>query len=154
MTTKRIVLVNGYISMNNEQLFLDINNTKSDIKQKGGWLGVFLAFIGISVFNNLKNTGYFSSFFHYFDFGLRILGGLAILAVFYYLIFIRKSKKNLIINEVKKIELEKKEFETEVSIIFNNKKRQDLSFRNLENQLELFLEEFKKRNSRVKVEHL
>jgi hypothetical protein len=110
MTTKRIVLVNGYISMNNEQLFLDINNTKSDIKQKGGWLGVFLTFIGISVFNNLKNTGYFSSFFHYFDFGLRILGGLAILAVFYYLIFMRKSKKNLIINEVKKIELEKKEF--------------------------------------------
>ena len=29
MKTKKIVLVNGYISMNNEQLFLDINNTKS-----------------------------------------------------------------------------------------------------------------------------
>ena len=154
MKTKKIVLVNGYISMNNEQLFLDINKTKSDLKSRGGWLGVFFTLIGVSVFNNLKNVNYFSSFFHYFDFSLRILGGLAILAIFYYLIFMRKSKKNLIINEVKKIELEKKEFETEVSIIFNNERQQDLNFRNLENQLELFLEEFKKRNSRVKVEHL
>ena len=151
---KKFILVDGYVSMNNQQLFLDINNTKNDIKSRGGWLGVFLTLVGISVFNNFRNDSYFGSFFHYFDFGLRILGGLTIIVVFYYLFFLKKSKKNLIINEIKKIEIEKKEFESETSIVFQNNRQQDLNFRNLENQLESFLDELKKRNSRIEIKNI
>ncbi|WP_439132790.1 hypothetical protein [Polaribacter sp.] len=151
---KKYVLVNGYISINNERLFLDINKTKDDIKSRGGWLGVFLAFIGISVLHSIKTVDYFKTFFNYFDFGLRILGGITIIVVLIYLIFLKKRKKNLILNDIQRIELDKLEFETEVSIIFNDKRRQELNFRNLENQIEPFLEELKKRNTRIKIKHL
>lgn len=151
---KKFILVDGYVSMNNQQLFLDINNTKNDIKSRGGWLGVFLTLVGISVFNNFRSDSYFGSFFHYFDFGLRILGGFTIIAVLYYLFFLKKSKKKLIINEIKKIEIDKKEFESETSIIFQNNRQQDLNFRNLENQLEPFLDELKKRNSRIEIKNI
>ena len=151
---KKFVMTDGYISMNNIQLFLEVNNTRNDLKSRGGWLGVFLAFIGISVFHSIKTIDYFKTFFDYFDFGLRILGGITIIIVLFYFIFIKKRKKNLIINEIQKIELDKKEFETEVSIIFNDKRRQELSFRNLENQLEPFLTDIKNRNTRIKIGNL
>jgi len=146
---KKYVLVDGYVSLNNEQLFIEINENIRDIKQRGGWLSVLFTFISISVLNNLRNDEYFKKVFHYFDFGLRILGLLAIVGVLYYFIFLRKSKKKLIINEIIKVETNKKEFETEVTLVFSNKREYDMSFRNLENQLELFLEELKKRNSRI-----
>jgi hypothetical protein len=146
---KKYVLVDGYVSLNNEQLFIEINENRKDIKQRGGWLGVLFTFISISVLNNLRNDEYFKKVFHYFDFGLRILGLLAIVGVLYYFIFLRKSKKKLIINEIIKVETNKKEFETEVTLVFSSKREYDISFRNLENQLEFFLEELKKRNSRI-----
>jgi hypothetical protein len=151
---KKFVLVDGYISLNNEQIFIDINKTKKDIKQRGGWLSIFLTLIGISVFHNLKNEVYFEKTFHYFDFGLRILGGITIIGIFYYLFFLRKSKKNLVINEITKIEIDKLEFETELTLVFLNKREFDINFRNLESQLAPFLEEIKKRNSRIKIEYL
>ncbi|WP_299012731.1 hypothetical protein [uncultured Polaribacter sp.] len=98
--------------------------------------------------DSLKN------FFEYFDFGLRILGMLVIVGLIIYFIFFRKSEKKLFINEIEKIELEKIDFETEVSLVFNKKRRTELSFRNLENQLTPFLEEIQKRNTRVEIKHL
>ncbi len=151
---KKFVLVDGYVSLNNEQLFVDINEAKKDLKSKGGWLGVFFVFVSISVFHTFKRMELLKNFFEYFDFGLRILGMLGILAALYYLFFLGKSKKNLIINEIIKIEIDKKEFETEIALVFTNKREYDISFRNLENQLEPFLEEIKKRNTRVEINYL
>lgn len=151
---KKFVLVDGYASMDNKQIFIDINEAKKDLKSRGGWLGVFFVFVSISVLHTYKKMELLKSFFDYFDFGLRILGSITIVVVIIYLIFFRKSKKNLFINEIKKIELEKLEFETEVSIIFNNKRRIELEFRNLENQLQPFLEEIKKRNTRIEIQYL
>lgn len=147
-------MVDGYVSINNEQIFIDINNFKRDLKQRGGWLGVFLAFLGISIFHNLKNIEYFKNFFEYFDFGLRALGVITIVVVFIYLIFFHKSKKNLLINEISKISIEKVLLETDVTIYFSNRRRINLSFRNLENQLEPFINALKKRNTRIKIEEL
>lgn len=151
---EKFVMVDGYISMDNKQLFLDINKHKRDLKSRGGWLGVFFAFVGISVLHTFKRMELLQNFFDYFDFGLRILGFIAIILMIIYLIFFRKSNKKLYINEIQKIDVEKQEFETEVSIIFNNKKRLELEFRNLENQLHPFIEAMQKRNTRIKVEHL
>lgn len=80
-------MVDGYVSLNNERLFFDINTYKRDLKQRGGWSGIFFVFIGMSVFANLKNEKYFNKIFHYFDFGLRIMAMLAIVAIVYYLFF-------------------------------------------------------------------
>lgn len=151
---KKYVLVDGYVSFNNEQLFVDINKTKKDVKHRGGWLGIFFVFVSISVFANLRKEIYFEKVFHYFDFGLRVLTLFVILGVLYYLFFLRKSKKNLFINDITKIEIDKEEFETEVTLVFSNKRKYDISFRNLENQLEPFLEELKKRNTRIEVKFL
>ncbi|WP_298767060.1 hypothetical protein [uncultured Polaribacter sp.] len=151
---EKFVMVDGYISMDNKQLFLDINSHKRDLKSRGGWLGVFFAFVGISVLHTFKRIELLKNFFDYFDFGLRILGGITIIVVIIYLIFFRKSNKKLYINEIKKIDVEKQEFETDVSIIFNNKKRLELEFRNLENQLQPFLETIQKRNSRIKIDFI
>lgn len=151
---EKFVLADGYISMNNKQLFIDINNTKKDLKQRGGWLGVFLGFVGISVLNNIRDIEYFKKAFHYFDFGLRVLGMIAIICIVYYLFFLKKSKKNLIINEITQIEVEELEFETEISLKFISRRHFDISFRNLENQVEPFIEEIKKRNTRIKVINL
>lgn len=150
---EKFVLEDGYISMNNEQLFLDIKTTKNDIKSRGGWLGVFLTFVAISVFHTIKNIEKLSTFFDYFDFGLQILGGITIIAIFYYLIFLRKSKKNLLIRDLAKITLSKKEFTTDAVLTFHNKRELDLHFRNLENQLEPFINEVKKRNTRIIIEN-
>ena len=129
---KKFVLVDGYVSLNNEQVLVDLKTFNRDLKSRGGWLGVFFAFVGISVFHSIKTIDYFKTFFDYFDFGLRVLGGLTIIGVIYYLLFLKKSKKSLIINEIVKIKLDKNEFETDVSIVFSNKRELDVSFRNLE----------------------
>jgi len=150
---KKFVLVNGYVSMDNSQLYIDINNLKKDVKDRGGFLAVFLAFIGISVYRNLKDEDYFEIVFHYIDFGFRILGLVVIILFFWYLIFKKKSKRNLTINDIDLIEIDKDEFETELTLRFSNKKEIELNFRNLENQLEPFLESIKKRNSRVKIQY-
>ena len=146
---KKFVLVDGYVSMDNKQLFVDVNQTKKDVKQRGGWLGVFFTLLGISLFHSIKSVDYFKNAFYYFDFGLRVLGMIGIVAIFYYLFFLRKSKKNLIINEIIKIDIDKFEFETEVTLVFSSKRQFDISFRNLENQIEPFIEELKKRNARA-----
>jgi hypothetical protein len=137
--------------MNNSQLFIDINEVKKDVKSRGGWLAVFFAFLGVSVFNNLRNEKYFERIFNYIDFGLRVIGMLAIVMIFWYLIFRRKSKRNLIINDIETIEVDKQEFETAITIRFHQKREIELNFRNLENQIEPFLEALKKRNSRVQI---
>lgn len=147
----KYILVDGYVSLNNEQLFIDVNETKKDVKQRGGWLSVFLTLLGVSIYKNLRNEKYFEKVFEYVDFGLRIIGFITILIVLYYLFFLRKSKKNLIINEVVKLEIQKFEFETELTLVFSSKRKYDISFRNLENQIEPFIEELKKKNSRIQI---
>ena len=151
---EKFVLVYGYVRMDNSQLFIDIHSLKNDVRDRGGWLMIFFAFIGISVFNNFRNEAYFETVFQYIDFGLRIIGMIAIVVVLWYLLFRRKSKKNMIINEIQSLEIDKQEFETEITVQFANKREVVLNFRNLENQIEPFLNAIKKRNSRVIVKNI
>lgn len=150
---EKFVLVDGYVSLNNEQIFVDINSFKRDLKQRGGWLGVFLAFLGISLFHNIKEVDYFKSFFNYFDFGLRIIGVITIICIIIYMIFFFKSKKNLLINDITKIQIDKILLESDVILYFSKRKRIVLTFRNLEKQIDPFIEAIKKRNTRVKIEY-
>ena len=150
---EKFVLVDGYVSLNNEQLFIDINSFKKDLRQRGGWLGVFLAFLGISLLHNIKEINYFKSFFNYFDFGLRILGVITIICLLVYIIFFFKSKKNLLINDITKIKVDKILLESDVTIYFSKRRRILITFRNLENQIDPFIEAIKKRNTRVKIEY-
>ncbi|PQJ22896.1 hypothetical protein [Tenacibaculum sp. SG-28] len=149
---ERFVLVNGYINLDNSQLYID--EFKQEVKNRGGLLGIFLGFLIITIHHNLKNVKYFEKLFSFFDFGLRILGIITIIIALFYLIFKKKSKKNLIINEIESIELSKNEFETELTLTFSDKKEIALNFRNLENQINPFIESLKKRNSRIKIEYL
>lgn len=151
---EKFVLVDGYIKLNNVQLFLDINEFKKDLKNRGGWLGVFFTFLGLSLLHNIKDVEYFEKLFNIFDFGLRILGMIAIIIILWYLFFKKKSKKNLIINEIESIDINKEELETELTLKFDNKKEIELKFRNLENQINPFIESLKRRNSRIKVNNI
>lgn len=153
-SNERFVLVDGYISMNNEKLKLDINETKKDLKNRGGWLSIFLGFVGFSIFRTFKKDEAFEKVFDYVNIGIQILGFITILVILYYILFFRKSKKNLVINQIKRIEIDKGELETELTLIFNNNRHKDLEFRTLENQIEPFIEALKKRNSRFEIKHL
>ena len=150
----KFVLVEGYVSIDNTQLHIDINNLKRDVKDRGGWLAVVFTLVGLSTFRSIRDDKYFEKISHYIDFGLRVIGMIAIVLIFWYLIFKKKSKKKLIINEITSIEVTKEEFETELIIQFNDKREIDLNFRNLENQLTPFLETLKKRNTRIKIEYI
>ena len=151
---ERFVLVDGYISMNNEKLELEINNSRKDLKERGGWLSVFFVFVGISVLSSLRKDDYFKKITEYIDFGLRILGMIAIVGILYYILFMKKSKKNLIINEIKRVDIDKGELETEVTLVFNNRREKELEFRTLENQVNPFIEALKKRNTRIEIKHI
>lgn len=150
---KQFVLVDGYAQINNEQIFITEKNLKKDLKRRGGWSGIFFGFIGLSVYSNLKQGDYFTNLFQYLDFGLRISALIVIVCVLVYLLFLRKSKKKLFINDITKVEIDKKEFETSVNLKFSSRREFELSFRNLENQLEPFIEELKKRNTRLNIEY-
>lgn len=150
----KFVLVEGYVSIDNTQLHIDINNLKKDVKDRGGWLVVFFTLVGVSTFRSFRNDKYFEKISHYIDFGLRVIGMITIVLIFWYLIFRKKSKKKLIINEITSIEVSKEEFETELVIQFSDKREIDLNFRNLEDQVIPFLETLKKRNTRIKIEYI
>jgi len=151
---KKFVLTDGYVSMDNKQLFIEINSLKKDLKHRGGWLGILLSFLTIKLFLDFSKEEVFVKVSDYISIGLQFLGVVAIILIFVYLLFLRKSKNNLMINDIIKIELDKQEFETNVSLIFSSKREFDLSFRNLENQIEPFLEDLKKRNTRLNIESI
>ncbi|MDO1499951.1 hypothetical protein Q2T40_07390 [Winogradskyella maritima] len=153
-TKERFIMTDGYISVNNEKLFIEVNSSKKDYKDRGGWLGILLALVGLSIFRTLRRDKLFSSISDYVDLSLQVIGAVTIIGILYYIFFMRKSPKNLVINELKKIEIEAKDLETEVSLIFNDKRQKDLEFRTHENQLEPFLEALKKRNTRLEIKHI
>jgi len=151
---KKFVLTDGYVSMDTKQLHVELNTTKKDIKNRGGWLGILLSFLTLKLFLDFSEEEVFDKVSDYFSIGFQFLGVVTIILIFMYLLFLRKSKNNLMINDIIKIELDKQEFETNVSLVFSSKREFDLSFRNLENQIAPFLEELKKRNTRLKIESI
>ena len=149
----KFVLLNGYVEIDNKQLYLKLKNR--EVKERGG---LIMIFFGIYLINSIHsytkedkvfaNTGDFIQLF------LQIIGGLVIFYLIYYFLFKKKWSKNHFINEIDIIKIDKDEFETEFTIQFSNKREINLEFRNLENQLEPFLDELKKRNSRIEIKNI
>ncbi|WP_299012732.1 hypothetical protein [uncultured Polaribacter sp.] len=54
---KKFVMLDGYVSMDNKQLFLDINRTKNDLKSRGGWLGIFFCICKYKCISHLQKNG-------------------------------------------------------------------------------------------------
>ena len=146
------VLLNGYVEINNEQLFLKLKYT--EIKEKSGLLGILFALIVMSLYHDFKKTEIFSSVGDYISILLKIIGALVIIYLFYYLIFRKNWSKKLYINQIKRIDVDKEELETDVTIVFQNNRKKDLVFRTLENQVEPFIEALKKRNTRIEIKTL
>ncbi|WP_048331338.1 hypothetical protein [Bizionia psychrotolerans] len=148
---KRFVLVNGYVELTNDKILVD--EKSKEIKDKGGFIGILFIIIIVGLFQDIKKYFEFTKNSDYVGFGIRALGFLAILYLIYYFIFKKAWSKNITINTIKNIKIEDGEFETEVIITFLNNREKALQFRKLENQLEPFLEELKKRNSRMQITH-
>ncbi len=146
------VLLNGYVEINNEQLFLKLKYT--EIKEKSGFVGILFALIVMSLYHDFKKTEIFSSVGDYISILLKIIGALVIIYLFYYLIFRKNWSKKLYINQIKRIDVDKEELETDVTIVFQNNRKKDLVFRTLENQVEPFIEALKKRNTRIEIKTL
>jgi hypothetical protein len=115
---KKFVLTDGYVSMDTKQLHVEINTTKNDIKKRGGWLGILLSFLTLKLFLDFSEEEVFDKVSDYFSIGFQFLGVVTIILIFMYLLFLRKSKNNLMINDIIKIELDKQVFETNVSLVF------------------------------------
>ncbi len=143
----KFVLLDGYIEINNELLFIKKKNR--EIKERGGFIGIIIMILCVDLFYNLNRFDFLSSISDYISLIIQSIGAIVLIYLVYYLIFKKKWSKELFINEINKITLDKDEFETEVIIQFNNKRIVDFEFRNLENQLEPFLETLMKRNSRI-----
>lgn len=145
---KKFVLLNGYVEIDNEQFYLDLKN--KEIKERGGYISIFLGiFLFASLQEFLKKETFLEDLGDYLDLFILIIGVVVLITIVYYLIFKKKWSKKNYLNEIKKIKLDKDEFETEVIICFQNKREIILEFRNLENQINPFIEELQKRNSRI-----
>lgn len=151
---EKFILTDGYVEVDNTQFHIQVNGFKKDLKNRGGWLTVLLVIISTNVFNNFRNEKHFQKASNYFDFGLQILGIISIVCILWYIIFRKKWFKSNYINELKKIKVNKILNETEITIYFKNNRTKVLEFRNLENQLEPFIEALKKRNSRIEIIYL
>ena len=149
---KKFVLLNGYIEIDNQQFHLKLKN--KEVKERGGFitifLGIFLFYEIMEISNKeeiLVNTR------DYIHIILQTVGAIVFIYLIYHLIFKKKWSKNNLINEIEKIKVDNDEFETELIICFQNKREVILEFRNLENQINPFLEELKKRNSRIEIKN-
>ena len=148
---KEFVLLNGYVKLNNEQLFIKKKN--KEIKERGGYTGIIFILILFSLFRSFNNLDTLKKISDYINIFLQCLGFLVIIYLFYYMIFKKKWSKKLYINDIEKVSLDKDEFETEITIMFSNKREIFLGFRNLENQIEPFIAALKKRNNRISIQH-
>ncbi|MGY0393040.1 hypothetical protein ACW5R3_10830 [Bizionia sp. KMM 8389] len=147
----KFVLVNGYVEVTNDKI--QLTQKSNEIKERGGYIGILFTIIIIGLFRDIKNYFEFSKISDYIGFGIRALGLMFILYFIYYLIFKKKWSKNLLINTIKTIKIEEDEFETEVVIKFINNREKTLNFRKLEYQVDPFIAELKKRNSRIQITH-
>jgi len=89
---KKFVLTDGYVSMDTKQLHVELNTTKKDIKNRGGWLGILLSFLTLKLFLDFRKEEVFDKVSDYFSIGFQFLGVVTIILIFMYLLFLRKSK--------------------------------------------------------------
>ncbi|MFY7670165.1 hypothetical protein ACOSP6_03685 [Tenacibaculum sp. MEBiC06402] len=146
------ILVDGKAVVNSEslQIYKDGGLVK-EIKEKG-WLLVISILIIYKIQKSVfKND--FETTMDYVGFGLRLVVVIFIVAlVFYYLL--RYNWLNTIkINMIESIEIEQNKNETELNIVTSNKREKTIVFRTLENQVEPFIEDLMKRNSRIVIKN-
>ena len=141
--------------------FIEISNNQINIKEKGNSFKtrVVTAILVIAFIYRLINK---SNIFSktditkdYFYLVILVIVSLLFLALLTYFVFFHHWKNSMKITTITKIEIDKEDsLETEISIITNKSRQKHIEFRNLENQVEPFLEELKKRNSRIEIKHL
>lgn len=150
---KKFVLLNGFVEIDNQQFYLKLKN--KEVKERGGYVTIILGILLFgSISDLLSGHNILSSIKDYIHLIIQIIGGIVFLYLIYYMVFKKKWSKNNYINNIEKIKIDKDELETDVIICFNNRREILLEFRNLENQMEPFLEELKKRNSRLEIKNI
>jgi len=143
-------LTDGFIAMNNEQLFY-----KKTENQKNSTVIQLFTIISLAalVIKDIQDDSTLSNFGFYLMLVVLVVAVFSYVDAMYYLLFRTKSNKKLIINEIERVTIitdtNDEELSHSVSLEFSNRKNKDLNFRKYENQLEPFLAAIKKRNSRV-----
>ncbi|WP_338731126.1 hypothetical protein [Mangrovimonas cancribranchiae] len=152
---KRFVLVQGYVSMDNDTLYVENNkhNIVQDLKSKT----ILPIIAGILLYNIIQKQKFNSTIETTKEIillGFQWLGLIVIILIIAYLIFKIHWSNKIIINNLKKIEIDNSDdFVTEMTLTTVKNREKHMEFRKLENQLEPFLEEIKKRNSRIKIKY-
>tara|TARA_R110002126_G_scaffold291243_3_gene451345 strand:+ start:15324 stop:15797 length:474 start_codon:yes stop_codon:yes gene_type:complete len=152
-------LINGYILMNNSELYI-----KYSLKK---YFYLFFKMIGsIAVLSSFvkKYNNYENIIGVYENIKFWIFGMASVYLVYLFFEFIFKSMwfSEIAIHEIIKMQIENDEDEKEIdedskieiTLIKNNGRRKIIELQKQKNQLQQFIEEIKKRNSRIKIEYL
>ncbi len=148
---KKFKLINGIANVNNSEINLKINRfTKKEFIYHGKRF--LVTTLILFVYNNfykdeLNKTKYWESitFFNKY----LILG--IIVLVFIYSVLYYKWKNKIVINDINSIETYKTINSLDITINMNNKRFKILEFNNECMEYKKFLEEIKKRNTRIKI---
>ncbi len=148
---KKFKLINGIANVNNSEINLKINRfTKKEFIYHGKRF--LVTTLILFVYNNfykdeLNKTKYWESitFFNkYLILGITVL-------VFIYSVLYYKWKNKIVINDINSIETYKTINSLDITINMNNKRFKILEFNNECMEYKKFLEEIKKRNTRIKI---
>ena len=147
------ILLDGKVIVNSEtvEIYKDGGFLK-ELKEKG-WLLIISILIIYKIQQNVFHND-FESTMDYVGFTLRLAVTLIIIALVFYYIFRYNWLNTIKLNSIETIEIEKNKNETELNIITSNKRERTLVFRTLENQVEPFIEDLQKRNSRIKIKNI
>lgn len=149
--TYKYILVDGYLEIDNEKI--SFSKRSDDSLKKRNRSNIIITIVFIGSLQYLMKINALHKVKDYIDVFLSALGLLVSAYLIYYLAFKKVWSKKITINTISKIIIKKDDYETEVIIKLLNKREKELNFRTLENQVEPFIEQLKKRNSRIKISH-
>lgn len=151
----KFVLVDGYVYITNDTVTLEGESysLKKDAKRYG-IVGAVTFLLTYHMIMDLLEENALRHIKDYISKGLQFLGITFLIFAVLYAIFKLKWGNSIVINEIKELKIDTSdEFAVDVEIVNNRNRVKSISFRKLENQLEPFIEELKKKNSRINIRY-
>lgn len=152
-------ITNGKLQINNSEIKIVYKEVKyflETLKLLGA-----IAMIGtfakkVNDFENITGV------FEFIKFGLFGIASIYLIYLFFIIIFKRIWKNKIELNELIKVEIEDgdkddkidEDSKIEVTFFKNNERSKTVNLKRKHNQLEPFLKEVKKRNSRIKIKYV
>lgn len=155
---KNYYLIKGYLEINNSTLKIKYKKYRYVLKVLKFFGSISFIYLFIKKVTNYQNI---SGIYENIKFWIFGFASIFLVFLFFHSLFKIVWINKIELNDILKIEVENDEEEDidedskiEITLIKNNGRKKIIELQKEKNQLESFLDEIKKRNSRIQVEHL